>query len=85
MPTYSLRYGRGELPLSVDDTADVTLIRKPTLPVLPDPDAAVQEALSEPVGCESLDALAQQAQSACIAICDITRPVPNHLFLRPPE
>lgn len=83
MPTYSLRYGRGELPLSVDDEADVTLIRKPTLPVLPDPDTAVQEALGQPVDCEALEALAQRAQSACIAICDITRPVPNHLFLRP--
>src|SRR5690606_18905914 len=28
-------------------------------------------------------ALAQGRKSACILICDITRPVPNHLFLRP--
>jgi nickel-dependent lactate racemase len=27
--------------------------------------------------------LAQGRSSACILICDITRPVPNHLFLRP--
>lgn len=31
----------------------------------------------------SLERIAAGADSACIAICDITRPVPNHLFLRP--
>ncbi len=45
--------------------------------------AAVGKALEEPVGTPSLHQLAGAARSATIAICDITRPVPNHLFLRP--
>jgi nickel-dependent lactate racemase len=78
-----LRYGRGVLPLSLADDADVTVIRKPVMPLLADPDAAVAAALDQPVGTESLIELARGASTACIAICDITRPVPNQLFLRP--
>lgn len=43
---------------------------------------AVRDAIEHPVGVASLAELARPANCACIAICDITRPVPNHLFLR---
>jgi len=78
-----LNYGRRKLPVALPDELQVTVVRKPSMPVLPDPSAAVQKALQEPVGTASLDQLARAARSATIAICDITRPVPNHLFLRP--
>jgi nickel-dependent lactate racemase len=78
-----LNYGRGRLPVELPDDFQVTIVRKPPMPVLPDPSEAVRKALQEPVGTASLDQLARAARSAAIAICDITRPVPNHLFLRP--
>jgi lactate racemase len=78
-----LNYGRRKLPLALPNDLHVTMVRKPPMPVLPDPLAAVRRALQEPVGTASLDQLAKAARSATIAICDITRPVPNHLFLRP--
>jgi len=78
-----LNYGRGKLPIALPDNLHVTVVRKPPMPVLPNPLAAIRKALREPVGTASLDQLAREARSASIAICDITRPVPNHLFLRP--
>ena len=81
--SFSLRYGRGSLEISVPDEVDVTVIQKPTMPVIDDPVAAVMQALQNPVSTKPLSQLAKNAASACIAICDITRPVPNHLFLRP--
>lgn len=78
-----LRYGRGSMPLTLSDDADVTVIRKPAMPLLDDEEASVERALDEPVGVKPLAELARGAKTACIAICDITRPVPNHLFLRP--
>jgi nickel-dependent lactate racemase len=64
--------------------AVATMIRKPALPKLPDAVTAIREALeTAPVGSLSLSRLAQGKTSACILICDITRPVPNRLFLRP--
>jgi lactate racemase len=78
-----LNYGRGKLPLQLDDRWKVTVIRKPAMPVEPDPAAAVREALSRPVRARPLAEEAREAGSACILICDITRPVPNHLLLPP--
>ena len=78
-----LNYGRRNLPVELPDNLQVTVVRKPPMPVLPDPVAALDRALQEPVGTASLSQLARTARSATIAICDLTRPVPNHLFLRP--
>ena len=79
----SLRYGQGEIDIELPGEADVSLIRKPEMPLLPDPASAIAVALDEPVACGPLEEIARGASTACIAICDITRPVPNHLFLRP--
>jgi lactate racemase len=78
-----ISYGRGHLPLDLPAEARPTLIRKQPLPKLPDPRAAIAEALAKPIGAASLAELAKGRNSACILICDITRPVPNRLFLRP--
>jgi nickel-dependent lactate racemase len=78
-----LNYGRRTLPVELPDDLPVTVVRKPAMPVLPDPMVAIQKALREPVGTASLEQMARNARSVAIAICDITRPVPNHMFLRP--
>ncbi len=82
-PFPSVLFGRGTLPVMLPDTCRVTVIEKPTMPVLPDAAQAVAAALASPVGCPPLAELARSARSACILICDITRPVPNGLLLPP--
>lgn len=81
--TIAISYGRGHLPLRLPRQAEPTLIRKQALPKLADPRRAIADALEEPVSAAPLSVLAQNRKSACILICDITRPVPNRLFLRP--
>ncbi len=78
-----LLYGRGQLKLNMPANADVTLIAKGKLQKIADRAAAVRHALLAPIGSPPLAELAKGRKSACILICDITRPVPNHLFLRP--
>ncbi len=78
-----ISYGRGHLLLALPAAARATVIRKTALPQLPDPAAAVAAAFERPVGSPPLAELAKGRRSACILICDITRPVPNGLFLRP--
>jgi nickel-dependent lactate racemase len=78
-----LAYGRDRLPLVLPDGCEATVIRQHPLPPLADPVAAVAAALAAPVGSAPLEVLARGRRSACILICDITRPVPNALFLRP--
>jgi len=76
-----MRYGRKGLALDIPDGLDVAVIRKKAMPVLPDPESAVVSAFLNPVGCKSLFEEARQCRSACILICDITRPVPNGTIL----
>lgn len=76
-----LNYGKGHLPVDLDDGWDVSVIRKPEMPVQANPSAAVETALADPVGSASLVEEAKGKTSACILICDITRPVPNGLLL----
>jgi nickel-dependent lactate racemase len=78
-----LRYGRGDLPVRLPDDLDVTIIRKPAMPVQADAGAAMRAALDAPAGARPLAEEARGARSACIVICDITRPVPNGLVLPP--
>lgn len=78
-----LNYGKGLLPVELDDSWDVSVIRKPEMPVEPDPARAVELALSQPVKCDTLLEQARGKGSACVLVCDITRPVPNALLLPP--
>jgi len=78
-----LEYGRGRLPVRLPDRCEVTVLRKNPLPFVADADGAVERALAEPTGAPPLARLARGRRSACILVCDITRPVPNHVFLRP--
>lgn len=79
----SLSWGHGHLSVRIPDNAVPTIIRKQPVPKIADPAAAIVSALSQPIGSPTLAELAHGRKSACILICDITRPVPNHLFLRP--
>jgi lactate racemase len=78
-----LLFGKGHLPVRLPVETRPTVIRKGAMPKLPDPYAAIAEALANSIGSAPLAALARAKKSACILICDITRPVPNRLFLRP--
>jgi len=76
-----LSYDRGTIAVSVAEDWRPTVVRKPTMPILADPTAAVRQALSEAVGAPPLIEAAKGCASACILICDITRPVPNGTML----
>ncbi|MEW6720361.1 MAG: nickel-dependent lactate racemase [Thermodesulfobacteriota bacterium] len=78
-----LLYGRGTLPVRLGDGIRPTVIGKHPMTPLADPDREVRKALGRPVGCSPLAELARGRKSACILICDITRPVPNGALLPP--
>jgi lactate racemase len=80
--TIDLSFGREHLAVTPPEGCIPTVIRKSALTKLTDGRAAIRAALDTPIGSPSLSNLARGRQSACILICDITRPVPNHLFLR---
>ena len=78
-----LEYGRGRLAVRIPDGCETTVLRKNPLPLIEAPARAVALAFAEPTGAPPLASLARGRQSACILVCDVTRPVPNQVFLGP--
>ena len=78
-----LPFGRTHLPVRLPADLEVTVVSKPPMPVIATPHDAVRSALANPTGGEPLIEVAKRSGTVCILICDVTRPVPNHLLLRP--
>eukprot|EP01046_Picozoa_sp_COSAG06_P055468 COSAG06_NODE_10203_length_1728_cov_1.074279_1_plen_184_part_10 len=90
MPPVELMFGRGTVEVDIDPQVEVVVVEKPPMELLPNPSAAVQQAIETPQQAAAggaaapvppLREYAQGKQTACILICDITRPVPNGLNL----
>ena len=79
----SISYGRGHLQFRLPPKACATVIKKNVLPPIKDSALAVRAALDAPISAPPFRELARGRRSACILICDKTRPVPNRLFLWP--
>ena len=78
-----LSFGRRGLLVELPEEAIPQIIRKPKYPVPEDPHSLVKQALSQPIHSKKLSQEAMGNKTACILVCDITRPVPNKLFLKP--
>lgn len=87
MPMSSLRvnldYGRGSLAVDLPAERVVGVLGLRDVASLADPDAAIARSIESPIGSRPLSELAAGRKSACILVCDITRPVPNERLLRP--
>jgi nickel-dependent lactate racemase len=79
----NLDYGRTGLDVELPDDRVVGPLAIRPAPPLPDPEAAIADAIAHPIGTSSLADLARGRRDACILVCDITRPVPNRLILPP--
>jgi nickel-dependent lactate racemase len=78
-----LEYGRTGLEVDLPDRNVVKCLGYRPAQPLADPVATLARQLCQPTGTPPLAELARGRQSACVAICDITRPVPNQTILPP--
>lgn len=78
-----LEYGRTGLEVELPDGPLVRSLAYKNAPPLANPAATLLEKLARPTGTLPLSELAKGRKDACIAICDITRPVPNQAILTP--
>jgi nickel-dependent lactate racemase len=76
-----LAYGKTGLPIELDDSFTVTVVEPTFVPALPDPEAAVREALRAPIGSPPLRDLVRPGMRVGVVFSDITRPAPNPLML----
>ena len=78
-----LRYGHGTVTVEIPDNNLAGVLESaPSVP-LDDADGAVRNALSEPISSVPLIKVAEDRDSACVVISDVTRPVPNKIILPP--
>jgi len=78
-----LKYGRGELEVELPDRHVVKCLGYQPAETIPDSVAAVRQALAAPIGTPPLAELARGRRNACVAVSDVTRPVPNREILPP--
>jgi lactate racemase len=77
----TLDYGRTGLEVELPDANVVGPLGLQPVAPLADPVRSLEQALLHPTGSPPLAELARGRKSACILICDVTRPVPNELLL----
>ncbi len=78
-----MAYGKEGLAIEVPDRNVVKVLRMNDRPVVEDASSEVQRKIDAPTGSPALAQLAKGKKTACIAISDITRPVPNSVILPP--
>ena len=76
-------YGKNGLWIDVPDKNLTKILSMKDSKPIKDPMADIKKALKSPIGSPSLAELARGKKSACIVICDFTRPVPNQILLPP--
>ena len=79
----TLDYGRTGLPVELPAERVVGPLTIRDVSPLDEPEKAIAAALESPIGTRPLRELAGGRKSACILVCDITRPVPNRTILEP--
>lgn len=79
--TIILEYGKEGLPLELPDGVMADVLTKPAMPTIKDVAGVLNQSLSRPVDAAPIERIAASRQSVCIAVCDITRPVPNGIIL----
>lgn len=78
-----LEYGKTGMEVELPGDRVVRSLTYKDAEPLPDPDQVFADVLAHPTGTPPLSELAKGRRDACIVICDITRPVPNEMMLRP--
>jgi len=78
-----LDYGEQGLSVELPRRNVVKALSMKTMPIIKNPEGMLHKLLAQPISSPPLAKLAQPKKSACIVICDITRPVPNRVILPP--
>jgi nickel-dependent lactate racemase len=76
-----LAYGKTGLNIELPDELNVTVVEPRYVPGLPDPEAALRDALRSPIESPPLRELVKPGDRVGIIFNDITRPTPDHLML----
>lgn len=81
MAKYAVPNGKKLVEFELPASVDVTLVEEKRLPILPDPQRAIREAVAHPIGRQRLSASVRPGQRVAIIVTDITRKLPENIIL----
>ena len=81
MKEYTMKYGKGEVKFSLDPTLVKEELFINEFPALPDPAAAVLEAIRNPIGAPALRDIVKPGQTVAFIVNDPTRIARSYVFL----
>ena len=81
MKEYSFKYGKGEVKFSLDPALVMDELVINEFPALPDPEAAVLEAIRNPIGSPALRDIVKPGQTVAFIVNDPTRVARSYVFL----
>ena len=81
MKDYSLKYGKGKLHFSLESSLVVGELKIKDYPVLPDPEAAIRQAISHPTGSKPLKEIVKAGETVVFIVNDPTRVANSHIFM----
>ena len=76
-----LAFGKTGIVLDLPSGFNYQVLETRAVAPLENPVRSVEEALDHPIGTPPLSELARGKRTACISVCDITRPAPNQIVL----
>jgi nickel-dependent lactate racemase len=80
---YKVPYGKGAMEFSLPSEMRVTQAVSKSVPPITNEKAAIEDALTHPVGSPPLRELARSGNRVCIVFTDITRSCPDNLLVPP--
>ncbi len=78
---YSLKYGKGYVKFSLDPELVAGELKIRQAPVLPDPAAAIRQAIVSPIASPPLREIAKPGETVCFIVNDPTRVANSHVFM----
>ena len=79
--SYTYKYGKGTVSFSLDSDQIIDELFIKDYPVLPDPAAAIREALRNPIGSKPLSEIVKPGESVAFLVNDTTRVANSHVFM----
>ena len=80
---FKLKYGSRHQLIYIPDKTDFSILRAAKLPILKNAEAALENALAHPIGCQAFENMVRaiRPRKVSIAVPDETRPVPIKMIL----
>jgi len=77
----NILYGDKGYKLNLNSHWNPSIIRKPKMPIISNVDKKIEKIFESSEQSYNIENITKSAKSACILVCDITRPVPNQIFI----